>query len=556
MSRLVAGVFLDGLQIETIRPLIVILAVIVLARAALAVSGEVSAHRSAAATRAGLRQRLAGRLVQAGPVFLQGERTGELVATAMEGVESLEVYFSQYLPQLALALLVPAVILLLVFPIDALTGAILLLTAPLIPIFMVLIAGQSEAATQRQWTRLARLSAFFLDSIQGLVTLKLLGRSRARAEGIARSSEGYRQATINVLRIAFLSALVLELVGTISMAIVAVEVGLRLLYSGLGYQQALFILILAPEFYLPLRSLGVRFHAAMPAISVTPRIDQLLKIGQDNPIAWGGSGPPKTGGEGKGDPIAWGSSCPAEPIHFDNVYFAYPGDRNAPRPALHGVSFTLEPGQSAALVGPSGAGKSTVMALLLGFIAPTQGMIRVGDRPLGTFSADDWRKCISWVPQQPYLFNDTLEANLRVARPDASLDEIEAAVKLAHLDDFVRSLAAGYQTLVGERGMALSGGEAQRLALARAFLKPAALLLLDEPSANLDVHNETLFQELVERLRAGKTVLTIAHRLVSARRSSLILVMDGGRIVERGTHQELLAAAGLYQRMVNKNGRN
>ena len=549
LSLIIAGMFLGGIGPASISNGLIILLVIYVIRAGLAWGSEVSAHQAAAGIKTDLRSRLFSSLIRNGPSYSQGERTGELVNTAVNGIESLETYFSQYLPQLVLAILVPLTIVLLVLPLDPLTGVILVVTAPLIPLFIVLITNQTNTVTRRQWTSLSRLSAYFLDTLQGLVTLKLLGRSQAQGERIASNSEQYRQATMKVLRVTFLSALVLELVGTISMAVVAVEIGLRLLYTGLGYQQAFFILILAPEFYLPLRNFGARFHAAMPGITAAHRIDEILQtkpassassiseIGQtqqETTLRTPTDPPQHMGGE----------------IHFEKVDFSYPEGQGEFRPALHSVSFNIHPEQRIALVGPSGAGKSTILALLLRFIEPTGGRIILGGEPLSSISPSEWRKQVAWVPQQPYIFNDTLEANLRLGDREASQEKLMAAVRLAHLEQVIQSLPNGIQSLVGEKGAVLSSGQLQRLALARAFLKDTPLLLLDEPTASLDPQQEVLFQATVEQLGHGKTILTIAHRLATARQADQILVLAGGRLVESGTHTELLDLQGTYYQMV------
>jgi ATP-binding cassette subfamily C protein CydD len=394
LSLVISGFFLGGYTLDKLRNQVPIILGIVLARAGLAYFSEVMAQQGSSTIKSGIRNHLALHLMELGPAFVQQERTGDLVTTAMQGVESLEVYFSQYLPQLFLAILVPAAILCFVFPMDVLTGLVFLLTAPLIPIFMVLIASQSEAATKRQWTQLARLSAYFLDALQGLVPVKLLGRSQDRIAGISRSSEQYRSVTMNVLRITFLSALVLELVGTISIAVVAVEIGLRLLNGGMVYREALFILILAPEFYMPLRLLGMRFHAAMPAMSAAERIKEILETRWlrsagnagtpalhhtcPEPQVLGTQSGASAARQGRGDkkPLApeglpgeaidklciqsdtpyglhWRNNRALPDIRFEDVHFSYPEGEDTVRPALHGISFTIQPGQRLAIVGPS-----------------------------------------------------------------------------------------------------------------------------------------------------------------------------------------------------------
>jgi ATP-binding cassette subfamily C protein CydD len=466
-----------------------------------------------------------------GPAYTRGERSGELVNTAVEGIEALDAYFGQYLPQLALVTLIPLTVLAFVFPLDPISGLVLLLTAPLIPIFMSLIGSLADALTRRQWTSLSRMSAHFLDVLQGLTTLKLFGRSREQIQTIAEISDRFRQATLGVLRVAFLSALVLEMVGTISTAIVAVGIGLRLLYARLSFEEAFFVLLLAPEFYLPLRTLGARFHAGMSGVTAAQRIFEVL----ETPLPLSAS--------------AGGLRLPAPRFHirFQDVHYAYEDGR---RPALNGASFEIGPGQKVALIGPSGAGKSTLAYLLLRFIEPDRGQISVDGRSLGQLPATDWRERVAWLPQNAYLFNTTVAENIRLARPEAGPEEVIWAAKQAHADEFILALPQGYDTPIGERGARLSGGQAQRIALARAFLKDAALLIMDEPTASLDPELEALLQKSTERLLQNRTALIIAHRLSTVYRADQIVVLEAGRVVEVGTHETLLERGGVYRRLI------
>jgi ATP-binding cassette subfamily C protein CydD len=553
LSQVVSRVFLQGGSLAMVRaPLLAFLGLALL-RAGLVWGTEATAHALANGIKRDLRARLAAHLLALGPAYRHGERSGELVNTAVEGIEALDAYYRQYLPQVALAALVPLAVLFFVFPRDWVSGLVLLLTAPLIPIFMVLIGSAAEALTRRQWQSLSRMSAHFLDVLQGLATLKHLGRSRAQVEAIARISEQFRQATMGVLRVAFLSALVLEMVATLSTAVVAVQVGLRLLYGYLAFEQAFFVLLLAPEFYLPLRLLGSRFHASVEAVSAVERIGEIL---DSRPRLWTVAGPERHAATTL--PAAASTS-----IVFEDVHYAYEQGR---RLALDGVSFCLDPGQTVALVGGSGSGKTTVAYLLLGFLVPDRGRITLARRSLGSggewpsdaptsqslsdLSPAAWRQQVAWVPQAPYLFHGTVAQNLRLARPGATMDEVVWAARQAHAHDFVEALPQGYDTLVGERGARLSGGQIQRLALARAFLKDAPWLILDEATANLDPEVEALVQEALGRLLGGKTALLIAHRLITVYRADRILVLDAGRLVEEGKHAELLRRDGVYRRLV------
>jgi thiol reductant ABC exporter CydD subunit len=540
LSLIVNRVFLGGNSLGQVRPFLFTLLWLSLVRAGLAWTGEVAANRVAGRIKADLRQRLLSHLLNLGPAYAHAERSGELTNTLVEGIEALDAYFSQYLPQLALAALVPLTVLIFVFPLDLLSGLVLLLTAPLIPVFMILIGNLAEALTRRQWTALSRMSAHFLDVLQGLTTLKLLGRSQDQIRTITHISDRFRRTTLGVLRIAFQSALVMELVATISTAVVAVQIGLRLLYGHVGFEEAFFILILAPEFYLPLRQLGVRYHAATSGLAAAQRIFEVLdeaKLDEkaETRVLDGAVShrPAKPG--------------PGRSIRFDNVHYAYEDGR---RPALLGLSFELSPGQNVALVGPSGAGKSTVAYLLLRFIEPDRGHITVGDMPLRELPVRAWRSQVAWVPQDPYLFHTTVAENIGMARPDASRDEIIWAARQAYAHDFIQALPQGYDTPVGERGARLSGGQTQRIALARAFLKDAHLLILDEPTAHLDPEHTACLTQAIARLVQDRTVLTIAHRLSTVFQADRILVMDGGRLVENGSHASLLQEGRLYPRLV------
>jgi len=547
LSRVISRVFLDGRSLHEVGSLLFVLLGIALARAAFTWAGEVAAHRVAGQVKRDVRERFLSRVMALGPAYARGERTGELTNTAVEGVESLDAYFSQYLPQVALTALVPLTFLLLVFPLDALSGVVLLLTAPIIPVFMILIGSLADALSRRQWQSLSRMSAHFLDALQGLTTLKLFGRAKEQVQVIAQISDQFRRTTLGVLRVAFLSALVQELVATLSTAIVAVEIGLRLLYGRLSFEQALFVLILAPEFYLPLRQLGVRFHASVSGVTAARRIFEVLGEATDGGRQTTDSRPRITDA---GRRTAVG--CVPSAVRFENVSYSYANaaQEQEARSALKGVSFAIEPGQRVALVGPSGAGKSTVAQLLLRFIEPDGGLITVNGLPLHDIPAEAWRRQVAWVSQNPYLFNTTVAENIRLARPEAGTQAIIRAAQEAHAHEFIQALPQGYDTVIGERGARLSGGQAQRIALARAFLRDAPLLILDEATSNLDPETEDWIRASTERLMRERMTLVIAHRLNTVYRADQIVVLEGGRVVETGTHTSLLETRGLYWRLV------
>ena len=500
-------------------------------RALLSWMSEQAAFEAAAQVKLHVRDRLLRHLFALGPVRLALERSGDLTTALADGVEALEAYYARYLPAMSLMVLLPLSILVVVLPFDWLAAAILLFTAPMIPLFMILIGKGAERLNQRQWRRLARLAAHFLDVIQGLTTLKLFNASRREAENIARISEEYRHDTMAVLRVAFLSSLVLEFFATVSIAVVAVAIGFRLFWGDMDFMPAFFILLLAPEFYLPLRNMGTHYHARMEAIGAAERLVSILDIASA-PIPPARSSVPEV-------------ACST--IRYSDVSVVYPDGTRA----LEGIDFDIQPGERLAIVGPSGAGKTTLINLLLGFVQPNVGQLLIGDLPLDTLDPAAWRKQLSWVPQRPHLYAGSVADNIRLSRPEASSADVEAAARLAYASDFIERLPRGYETRIGEGGIGLSGGQIQRIALARAFLRSAPLLLLDEPTANLDRESERLIQMALDRLAGERTLVVIAHRLNTVRSADRILVIKQGRLLDQGNHEDLLDRCETYRRLVD-----
>lgn len=548
LAAIISDVFINHQSFGQVELLLLILLITMLGRACLTWGKELCTQESAIRAKTAIRERLFGHLLALGPAFTQHEQTGELVATLNDGVERLDAYISRYLPQIYLSTGIPLLIIVYLLGVDWLSAALLLLTAPIIPLFMVMIGRLAEDRTQRQWSTLSRMSAHFLDTIQGLPTLKLFGRSQDERTRIQEVSENFRQATMQVLRVAFLSGMVLEFMAAMAIALVAVMLGVRLLNHDIAFGQALLVLLLAPEFYRPLRDLGTQRHAGMEGKAAAQRITEILRTPLQqgshpaNTITADAQMLPQQDNEqrvaffrGRCHAVTEGVSTPLT-IEFVNVGYSYPGRT---QPALTDINLTLPAASCTALVGRSGAGKSTLVQLLLRFMDCAQGEIRVNGVPLNTFTLEAWREQVALVPQRPYLFYGSIEENIRMARPTATRQEIESAAHLAGADEFIARLPLGYATPLGERGTRLSAGQAQRIAIARAFLKDAPLLILDEPTSSLDPRSEALIQQAIARLMQQRTVLIIAHRYNTIKQASQIAVLEQGKLIEVGPHSVL-----------------
>jgi ATP-binding cassette subfamily C protein CydD len=526
LAHVVDRVVIEHLGLSSVWPYLWFMLAVFGARAVVSLCADAVAFEAAAGVRQRLRAELTRKIAALGPGFVAGQRTGELTNLLFESVDELGKYYAEYLPQMPLAAFIPAAILVFVFPTDWISGVIMLISAPLIPFFMILIGKGTERLNQRQWRKLAWMSAHFFDVIEGLTTLKLFNASRAEGEIIGRISDDYRRSTMDVLRVAFLSSLVLEFFATISIAMIAVYIGFRLYYGEMQFLPGFTVLLLAPEFFRPLRAMGTQYHARMEAIGASERIVALL----ETPL------PERPAGQG-----TLPSSGRLE-IRFREVGFSY----QPSVPVLQGIDFSLARGERVALVGPSGSGKSTIARLLLGFDAPDEGGITINDIDLREIGSENWFARIAWMPQAPTLFHGSIGDNIRLGQPGAEMDAVRSAAQAANAAAFIERLPQGYDTIVGDRGQGLSGGEIRRVALARAFLKNADLVILDEPTASLDPETAALIAEAVERLAQNRALLIIAHRLESVASADRILVLNEGRIVESGSHAALLAQNGLF----------
>jgi thiol reductant ABC exporter CydD subunit len=492
LADAIAGAFVDHQSLGQLRVPLLLLLLTVVGRAAISWGGERAAARASARAKSELRCAFLERVAVGDRAQPDDEHTGAITMLATRGIDALDGYFARYLPQLFLAVIVPVTVLAVVVGLDWISASIIAVTLPLVPLYMALVGLTTRDRTESQIRTLQRLATRFLDAVAGLPTLKVFGRAKAQAKVIGEMTDRYRQTSMATLRLAFLSSLILELLATLSVALVAVAIGLRLMGGDLSLRTALFVLILAPEAYLPLRQLGANFHASAEGLRAAEQVFDVL----ERPVLR------RAGVAAVPDPSITG-------ISVSRVEVTYPGRH---QPALPCFSLSIDPGEVVAVVGPSGCGKSTLVGVLLGLLSPDTGSVHIGDVDLAALDLDRWRSRLAWVPQRPHLFARSISENIRLGAPDASPRDVEQAVIDAGLDDVVARLPQGLETRLGERGAGLSAGERQRIAVARAFLRNAPLLLLDEPTANLDGLTEESILRTIRRLVVGRTVLLVAHR--------------------------------------------
>lgn len=537
LATLLHGFIIEGTTPEQSIPLFIALLLVTLTKAALAYGREVASFRAGSAVRQAIRELVLTRLARLGPAYIQRRPAGSWASLLLEQIEEMQEFFSRYLPQMAIAVFIPLVILVAVFPVNWAAGIILLGTAPLIPLFMILVGVGAADANRRNFQSLARLSGHFLDRLKGLRTLQLFMRTQAEGEAIRDASEDFRERTMEVLRLAFLSTAVLEFFAAIAVALVAVYFGFsyidHLNFGNYGAKvtlfTGLFVLFLAPEFYAPLRELGAHYHAKAQAIGAAEQLLEFLEAEVSEPAS--GSAPFQADG-----PIRVEARA-LEVLSAEGKVLVGP------------IDFTLEAGTRTALVGISGAGKSSLVNALLGF-APYRGSLRVNGQELAELDMSQWRLQLGWLSQNPQLFHASLRDNLLLARPTASDAELEAALVRAQAWEFAREKGFGYP--VGDQAGGLSVGQAQRLALARTLLKSTQLMVLDEPTASLDRHSERAIMSTLEDAAKGKTLLMITHRLDQLSQMDNILVLERGQLVEQGHFAQLCQAQGPFARLLSQ----
>jgi len=499
-------------------------------RALLGFGSQRLASRASQRIRSSLRSELTRQLFRLGPQ--SNQRSAEMSTLLGDGIDALDDYYARYLPAVSFSALIPLAILALVLPVDGISGLIFLVTAPLIPFFMILVGHQAEKLNQQRWQELARLSNHLLDRIQGLTQLRLLGTSAREADTVAQISDDYRRSTLSVLKVAFLSSLALEFLATISIALVAVTIGFRLYYGELDFGTGFLILLLAPEFYQPLRNLGTHYHARMAGISAARQMTELMA---QKPAHQGKQALDVTAAPG---------------LELRQIGFSY----NNRQPIFNNLNLSLQGPGLIAIVGRSGAGKSTLLDIIAGFASPQQGSMLIDQQPLASLDIRQWRQQLGWISQAPRLFAGSVADNLRLAAPDASDHQLEQAARQANAHEFISQLPDGYQTLLSENGQQLSGGQRQRLALARAFLRQAPVLLLDEPGAQLDPESDQLITDAVSRYAHHHLVIMVAQRLHSVQQADRIILLQDGNVCEQGSHHELLALNGAYSELVSSGG--
>ncbi|MGD6781910.1 thiol reductant ABC exporter subunit CydD [Sutcliffiella horikoshii] len=531
---IVDRVFLKGHTFQEILPFLGGLLVVLAARAGLTYWSGITGVKLAAKVkrdfRIALLKKFSNSPVQAS---LKGQ-SGQKVSVMMDAVDEIDPYFSRYVPQVIQSSIIPIMILIAAFSQHVNTGLIILITAPFIPIFMIVVGLKTKKKSEEQMDKLNAFSGTFLDTLQGLTTLKLFGRSAKQQKTIENSSLSFRDATMEVLRIAFLSSLMLEFISMLAIGLIALEVGLQLVvFENVTFFTAFFVLVLAPEFYLYLKELGSAFHTGRGSMGAAKKVTDELAV-EENPIEWGDASFQK-----KQVPPA---------IQLKNLGFRY-GDQGF---AIENITVDILPFTQLALIGRSGAGKSTLLNLMAGLIRPSEGEVLVDGKPLYEYEEKAWFERVSYISQIPYLFSGTIADNIAIGgKADATQEEIRSAAEKAGILPLIESLPEGFETKIGEAGRGLSGGEKQRLALARAFLKKPSVILFDEPTTGLDLQTERILQASMKELAKTSTVITVAHRLHTIKQADTILLLEAGGLIAQGTHEELVETVPAYREMVS-----
>ena len=529
LAEIIAKLF-DGATVEQVSVAVVEFVAAFLARQITVQVRQRLSFRFAQQIAQRTRHNIIEKIFALGPRFARQTGTGTLVTQALEGVDQVRIYVERYLPRLISSSIVPVCILFFVFTKDLISAVILLVTTPVIVVFMILLGKAAQSKMDKQWAEYRLLSNHFLDVLRGLETLKFLGRSRRQAKSIERVSEGYRVATLRTLRVAFLSSFALEFFSMLSIAMVAVGLGLRLIHGRIPFDTSLTMLILAPEYFLPIRELGTDYHASLNGRTALIEIQRLL----NTPVH-------------QMSDVEEPNWTPHSTLKLSNVSVTHEGGTKS---SLRDISFEVRGDMTIGIIGASGAGKTTLIDLLAGFLDASAGTIEVNGKLFDSLRSRTWHQQISYLSQVPHIFSGTVAENVRLGKPNASLSEIKGAIKMAGLEQLIESLPAGIDERIGGGGRQLSGGQAQRIALARAFLADKPIILLDEPTAHLDVETESELKEAILRLFDGHLVFLATHRLHWMQNVDEILVLEDGELREIGTHEELMKRKNTYFRLV------
>lgn len=537
IATVISDVVFESAKLIELQNRLLFLLVIFFVRAILNWSSSLYAFKASIKIKLDLRNKIHKHIQKTGPIHANKKHSGSDVNTLVDGVEAVEKYYTLYMPGIAFVSILPLAYIIVAFPFDWISGLVLLITAPIIVFFMIMIGQGAEKLNQEQWRQLSRLSSHFIDVIQGLPTLKIFNAAKREASVIAKLADEYRQRTMSVLKVAFLSSLLLEFFSSIGVAIVAVLIGFRLLDGNMEFVDGLFVLLLAPEYYLSIRNMGGNYHARMEGIGAAEQIIEILD--RDNN---------KDTGSTKENLIFQFNKSKGVSIEFNNLSFSY--EKNIE--VLKNFNLKIPANKRTVLIGESGSGKSTIVNLLLGFVQNDKGRIIVNNQNLSEVSIETWRDYIAWLPQQAHLFQGTIADNIRLGKETATNNEIKEAARLAFCDEFIDKLPDTYNTVIGERGTGLSGGQIQRIALARCFLKNAPLLILDEASANLDRKSEELIEKSIDLLSKDRTVIIVAHRLHTIEKADQIVIIDKGQVLDIGSHQDLINKNEFYQNLIKK----
>lgn len=534
LVKIVDGVFLQGQSFTAILPYLGGLLLVLLIRTGFNyLSGRIGVQL-ATNVKSDFRRGLLKKFTKNPLLASVHGQSGQKVSVMMDAVDEVDGYFSKYIPQMMQTSIIPIMVLIIVFNQHLNTGIIMVITAPFIPIFMIIVGIKTKHKSEEQMDKLAMFSGRFLDTLQGLVTLKLFGQASSQKKVIEKSSLGFRDATMEILKTAFMSSFMLEVVSMLSIGVIALELAVQLMiYQNISFFTAFFILMLAPEFYNSLKQLGSTFHNGQTSIGAAKKVTDEL-VDEESKVEWGEHG------------LIKDSKPPT--LKLEDIGFSYGEDQFT----LKNINVEIPAYGQIAIVGRSGSGKTTLLHLMAGLLPPLEGKLMVNGKGLSAYKEEDWFDQLSYISQHPYIFSGTIGENIAIgSKADTSRQEIEEAAEQAGIAHMITTLEKGYDTPVGEAGRGLSGGEKQRLAIARAFLKKPAIILFDEPTIGLDLQTEQILQSSIKQLARHSTVITVAHRLHTIKNADKILFLDNGRLMATGTHEELLTTLTEYRDMVH-----